>query len=196
MQEITPGIRHWSAVHPNLGMEVSSYWLPDLRVLLDPLAVPAEVDGIDEIVLSNRHHKRDAFEARERFGAVLRVPRSGLHDFAADDPVEPYDYGEPLAGGAITPYLVTELWPDDGALHIPSLAALAIADTVVNDNLELEFVPERYMGDPAEEKPAIHDGLAHLVDELDFTHLLLAHGPPIPDEGPARLREFLADARA
>ena len=44
MEEITPGIRHWSAVHPNLGVEVSSYWLPDLNVLLDPIAVPEEVD--------------------------------------------------------------------------------------------------------------------------------------------------------
>jgi hypothetical protein len=196
VQEITLGVRHWSAVHPNLGMEVSSYWLPELDLLLDPLAVPPEVDGIDEIVLSNRHHKRDAFAARERFGAILRVPRSGLHDFADDDPVEPYDYGEPLAGGAITPYLVTELWPDDGVLHIPSLDALAIADTVVNDNLQLEFVPDRYMGDPAAEKRAIRDGLNRLTSELDFSHLLLAHGPPIPNEGPARLREFLADARA
>jgi hypothetical protein len=192
MEEITPGIRHWSAVHPNLGMEVSSYWLPALRVLLDPLAVPAEVDGVDEILLSNRHHKRDAFAARERFGAALRVPRSGLHDFAGDDPVEPYDYGEPLAGGAITPYLVTELWPDDGVLHIPSLSALAVADAVVNDNLQIEFVPERYMDDPAAEKRGIRDGLTRLADELDFSHLLLAHGPPIPDVGRRQLHEFLA----
>jgi hypothetical protein len=192
MQEITPELRHWSAVHPNLGMEVSSYWLPGLRVLLDPLAVPDEVDGIDEIVLSNRHHRRDAFEARERFGATLRVPRSGLHDFASDDPIEPYDYGEPLAGGAITPYLVTEVWPDDGALHIPSQSALAIADTVINDNLQLEFVPDRYLGDPTEEKPAIRDGLAQLANELDFSHLLLAHGPPIVGDGRERLREFAA----
>jgi hypothetical protein len=194
MQEITPGIRHWSAVHPNLGMEVSSYWLPELRVLLDPLAVPAEVDEIDEIVLSNRHHKRDAFEARERFGAALRVPRSGLHDFGDDDPVEPYDYGEALGGGAITPYLVTDLWPDDGVLHISSLSALAIADTVINDNLRLEFVPDRYMGDADAEKRAIREGLTRLADELEFSHLLLAHGPPIPDEGPARLRDFLGAA--
>jgi hypothetical protein len=192
MLEITPEIRHWSAVHPNLGMEVSSYWLPRLGVLLDPLAVPDEVDGIDEIVLSNRHHKRDAFEVRERFGATLRVPRSGLHDFASDDPIEPYDYGEPLPGGAITPYLVTEAWPDDGALHIPSLSALAIADTVINDDLQLEFVPDRYMGDPTEEKPAIRDGLAKLAAELDFSHLLLAHGPPIVGDGRERLREFAA----
>jgi hypothetical protein len=192
VQEITPGIRHWSAVHPNLGMEVSSYWLPGLRTLLDPLAVPAEVDGVDTIVLSNRHHKRDAFEARERFDAILRVPREGLHDFSEDDPVEPYEFGEPLPGGTITPYQVTELWPDDGVLHIPSLDALAIADTVVNDNLRLEFVPDRYMDDPPAERAGIVGGLTRLTNELEFEHVLFAHGPPIPREGRTQLLEFLA----
>ena len=74
MEELTPEIRHWSAVHPNIGWVVSSYWLPGIGVLLDPLEVPDEVEGVAEIVLSNRHHRRSAFEARERFGAVVRVP--------------------------------------------------------------------------------------------------------------------------
>ena len=134
MDEIAPGIRHWTAVHPNIGWTVSSYWLPDLEVLLDPLAVPDEVDGISHVVLSNRHHKRSAFEARERFGATVHVPRVGLHEFADSDPVQPYDFGSPFVDGAITAHQVTELWPDDGALHIPSLNALEIADTVLRDD--------------------------------------------------------------
>jgi hypothetical protein len=192
MEELTPEIRHWTAVHPNLGIEVSSYWLPGLRVLLDPIAVPDEVEDVDEIVLSNRHHRRGAFEARERFGAVVRVPRVGLHEFADDDPIEPYDFGEPIAGGAITAHQVTELWPDDGALHIPSLRALAIADTVVNDRGGLDFVPEQYMGDPEAERRGIREGLARLAGELDFEHLLLAHGTPLIGDGRERLREFAA----
>lgn len=193
MQELTPGIRHWTAVHPNLSQPVSSYWLPGLRVLLDPLDVPDEVEDVEEIVLSNRHHKRSAFEARERFGAVLRVPRLGLHDFADDDPVEPYDFGEPLAGGAITPHQVTELWPDDGALHIPSLQALAIADTVVNYRDRLELVPDHLMGDPLAERRAIRAGLGRLAADLEFEHLLVAHGEPLVGDGRERLREFAAD---
>jgi hypothetical protein len=192
VQEITRGIQHWTAVHPNLGMEVSSYWLPDLRVLLDPLEVPAAVEAVEEILLTNRHHKRDAFAARERFDATLRVPRPGMHDFSPDDPVAPYDFGEPLAGGAITPYQVTELWPDDSVLHIPALRTLAIADTVVNDNLRLEFVPDRYMDDPPAERRGIREGLTALVEELEFETVLFAHGPPIADEGNSRLRRFLA----
>jgi hypothetical protein len=191
MHEIAPGIRHWTAPHPKIKMKVSSYWLEGPRVLLDPLGVPDDVDGIDEIVLSNRHHKREAFEAAERFGARVRVPRVGLHDFDEDEPVEPYDFEEPFADGAITAYQVTQYWPDDGALHIPSLGALAIADTVVNYR-KIRFVPDNLMGDdPEAEKRDIKQTLARLAEELEFEHLLLAHGPPIPGEGRERLREFV-----
>jgi hypothetical protein len=192
MEELTPGIRHWSGRHPNIGWEVSSYWLPGLKVLLDPLHVPDEVDQIDEIILSNRHHKRSAFEARERFDAVLRIPRTGMHDYSPDDPVEPYEYGEPLVGGAITAHLVTELWPDDGVLHIPSLEALEIADTVMHYGDELSLVPENLMGDdPEADREGILGGLRRLSAELDFKHLLFAHGTPIANEGHERLDAFL-----
>jgi hypothetical protein len=190
VHEIAPGIRHWTAQHPKIGSEVSSYWFPGLRVLLDPLAVPDEITDVREIVLSNRHHKREAFEAAERFGAPVRVPRVGMHEFADDDPVEPYEFEEPFADGAITAYQVTRYWPDDGALHIPSVSALEIADTVVNYD-GIRFVPDFLMGDdPEAEKRDMKQTLGRLADELEFEHLLLAHGSPIPDQGRERLREF------
>jgi len=191
MEELTPEVRYWSAVHPGIGWVVSSYWLLGLGVLLDPLEVPDEVEGVEQIVLSNRHHRRSAFEARERFGAVVRVPRVGLHEFEGD-PVEPYDFGEPLIDGAITAHQVTELWPDDGALHIPSLEALAIADTVLSNDGRLEFMPDVCFGDREAEQRSIREGLARLAEQLDFRHLLLAHGPPVPNQGRERLREFAA----
>jgi hypothetical protein len=192
MHEIAPGIHHWTAEHPKIKMDVSSYWLPSLRVLLDPLAVPAEVESVDEIILVNRHHLRDALEARERFGAAIRVPRAGAHEFDDSDPVEFFDLEEGLAGGAITPYQVTELWPDDCALHIPSLNALAIADTVVKfgETDDLRLVPDNLMGDAEAESRAILDGLAALAESLEFDHLLLAHGAPVVGDGRDRLRAF------
>jgi hypothetical protein len=190
MHEIAPGIHHWTAPHPKIKIDVSSYWLEGPRVLLDPLDVPGYVSEVREIVLSNRHHKREAFEAAERFGAPVRVPRVGLHEFAEDDPVEPYEFEEPFADGAITAYQVTEYWPDDGALHIPSVSALAIADTVINYD-GIRFVPDNLMGeDPEPEKRDIKETLGRLAEELEFEHLLFAHGPPIPGQGRERLRDF------
>jgi hypothetical protein len=190
MHEIAPGIHHWTARHPKIKMNVSSYWLEAQGVLLDPLDVPGDVRDVREVVLSNRHHKREAFEAAERFGARVRVPRVGLHEFGDDEPVEPYDFEEPFAGGAITAYQVTEYWPDDCALHIPSVSALVIADTVINYG-GLRFVPDNLMGDdPEAEKRDMKATLGRLADELEFEHLLLAHGDPVPSEGRERLREF------
>lgn len=191
MHEIAPGIVHWTANHPKHGLEVSSYWLPDLNVLLDPLAVPDEVERVDLIVLSNRHHRRGMLEAHERFGAPIRVPRVGMQEFEEGDPVEPYDFEEPLAGGAITPYQVTDLWPDDCVLHIPPENALAVADTVTRYGDDLEFVSDKYMDDPEAERRGIREGLERLVEKLDFEHLLLAHGTPIAGDGRKRLREFV-----
>ena len=37
MKEILPGIVHWVREHPKIKFRVSSYWLPEKRVLLDPL---------------------------------------------------------------------------------------------------------------------------------------------------------------
>jgi hypothetical protein len=192
MHEIAPGIQHWTAQHPKIKSEVSSYWLPSLGVLLDPLAVPAEVDQVDEIILVNRHHLRDALEARERLGATIRAPRAGAHEFDDGDPVDFYDFGEGLAGGAIIPHQVTELWPDDSALHIPSLNALAIADTVIHYDDELTLVPDNLMGDAEAERRGILDGLAALAERLEFDHLLLAHGTPVIGDGRERLRALAA----
>jgi hypothetical protein len=192
MHEIAPGIQHWTAQHPKIKSEVSSYWLPSLGVLLDPIAVPAEVDQVDEIILVNRHHLRDALEARERLGATIRAPRAGAHEFDDGDPVDFYDFGEGLAGGAIIPHQVTELWPDDSALHIPSLNALAIADTVIHYDDELTLVPDNLMGDAEAESRGILDGLSALAERLEFDHLLLAHGTPVIGDGRERLRALAA----
>jgi hypothetical protein len=179
MDEIAPGIQHWTAVHPNIGWAVSSYWLPTLNALLDPLEVPDEVEGIEHIVMSNRHHTRSVAEAAERFGATVHGPGG-----------QPYEFGEPFLDGAITAYQVTELWPDDSALHIPSLDALAIADTVLRDGGELAWMPDGCFDDLAAEQASIRTGLGRLADELSFRHLLLAHGDPIANDGRERLAAF------
>lgn len=192
MEELAPGVRHWTATHPNLGIDVSAYWLPGLRLLLDPIAVPDEVEEVDHILLSCRHHLRDCLEAAERFGATVCAPRTGMHDYPDDTPIQPYDFGEPIAGGAVTPYQVGALSPDETALHIPSVNALSIADGAIRYGDELHFVPDQYMDDPEGDKAGIREGLGRLADELEFDVLLLAHGKPYASGGRDALRRFSA----
>jgi glyoxylase-like metal-dependent hydrolase (beta-lactamase superfamily II) len=190
MEEIAPGIRHWQAVHPNLGIDVSAYWLPELKLLLDPIAVPEEVDGVEHILLSCRHHTRDSLEAAERFGATIRAPRTGMHDYPDETPIQPYDFGEPLLGGAVTAHAVGGLSPDETALHIPSVNALSIADGAIRYREDLDFVPDQYMDDPDKDKADLKRGFGELADQLDFDVLLLAHGKPYPSGGREALRRF------
>jgi hypothetical protein len=190
VEEIAPGIRHWKAIHPNLGIDVSAYWLPDLKLLLDPIAVPDEVDGVEHILLSCRHHVRDSLEAAQRFGATVQAPRSGMHDFGDGTPIQPYDFGDALIDGAVTAHQVGGLSPDETAIHIPSVEALSIADGAIRYGDELDFVPDKYMDDPERDKADLKRGFGELADQLEFDVLLFAHGNPITSGGRDALRRF------
>jgi glyoxylase-like metal-dependent hydrolase (beta-lactamase superfamily II) len=190
MHELARGIWHWTAPHPNIGVDVSSYWIPELRLLLDPLAVPDEVEDVDCILLTCRHHVRDSLEAAERFDATIQAPRTGMHDFGDDTPIQAYDFGTKLVGGGVTAHQVGGLSPDETALHIPSVRALSIADGAIRYGDELHFVPDQYMDDPETDKADLKRGFGELADQLDFDVLLLAHGKPYPSGGRDALRAF------
>ena len=190
MREIAPGIRHWTARHRDIGTDVSSYWLPDLGVLIDPLAVPKEVSGVETIVLTNRLHRRSSLDARERFGASVHVPRAGMHDWEGD-PVEPYDPGDSLAGGAVSVYEVGSICPDESAPHIAAVSALAVADGVLRYGGELSFVSDSLMDDPEDTKRGLRETYARLANELEFENLLVAHGEPLAGGASEALRAFV-----
>ena len=195
MREIAPGIWHWKTRHPRIGMEVSSYFLPGPGVLLDPLVPDSEVDRLHEvgppreILLTNRHHWRDCEKLAERFGLTVHAPRVGMHEFAEDDPVEPYDFGEALAGGAVTVHEIGSICPDESALHIPAVSALAVADGVVSYD-GLRFVPDNLMDEPEQTKDGLREAYGRLAFELEFDNLLVAHGDPVVGGARESLREF------
>lgn len=197
MDEITPGVWHWTARHPKIHIKVSSYFVPELGLLLDPLVPPDGFERLEElarpreIVLTNRHHWRDCGRLIERFGCTVRAPRVGMHEFTHGEPVEPYDFGDALVGGAVKVYEVGGICPDESALHVPSVSALAVADGVIHHG-ELGFVSDDLMDDPEDTKAALKDAYARLAAELDFDNLLTAHGAPVVGGARVALRDFAA----
>jgi hypothetical protein len=194
MEEIVPGIWHWAALHPNIKIEVSSYYLPAGRVLIDPL-VPSE--GLDwfaehgsptDVLLTNRHHYRSSGEFVERFGVTVHCARAGMHEFTQGERVAPFDFGDELPGGVMA-HAVGAICPDETALQISARGALALADGAVRwePGGPLTFVPDRFMDEPEATKAGLRESYRRLV-ELDFQHLLLAHGQPFVGDG----REVLA----
>jgi hypothetical protein len=201
MREILPGVFHWTAIHPHIEIEVSSYWLEDGGVLIDPL-IPPDV-GLgwfadrsvppQAIVLSNRHHYRDGTRIFEAYRLPVHVPQSGMYEFTHGEPVTGYDPGDELPGGLLA-YEIGAICPDDMALYLPRVGALGFADGLVRanaDGSELGFVPDSLMDDPPQTKQGLLDAFSRALSELEFEHVLLAHGPPVIGDGRRQLVEFV-----
>ena len=197
MDEIAPGLWHWRSPHPRIHIDVSSYYLEPERVLLDPMIPPEGVEWLGEhgppqhLVLTNRHHDRDAWQIRDAFGSTLHCIRNGLHEVVGRGPVEPFDFGDELPGGLVV-YEVGSICPDETALHIPAHRALACADGVIRarDGGGLAFVPDSLMDEPEETKQGLKEAYRRLLD-LDFDVLLLAHGDPVVGGARDELRGFV-----
>ena len=201
MVQIAPGLWHWTARHPHIGQPVSSYYLEDAGVLIDPLYPPDGPDWFAQrssaprhIVLSNRHHDRDSWRLREDFGCEVHCVANGLHELEGRGPVTPFQFGDELPGG-IAVHEVDAICPDETALFIAAHRALACADGVVRwpgvDGLT--FVPDWLMDEPDQTKIGLRDAYRGLL-ELDFERLLLAHGAPVTEGAQAALREFVERA--
>lgn len=203
MQEVLPGIFHWSTPHPKINVEVSSYWLDDGGVLIDPL-IPRDV-GLrwfesrpsppHAITLSSRHHYRDSSRLAQHFGCRVLCNRAGLHEFTHGEPVTGFDPGERLAGDLIA-FEIGGLCPDETALHSAPARTLWLADAFVRNPSEehsdvLGFVPDTLMDDPPETKRQLLAALTRALDELDFENVMLAHGGPLVGDGRRQLQEFV-----
>jgi glyoxylase-like metal-dependent hydrolase (beta-lactamase superfamily II) len=200
MRELIPGLWHWTAHHPRIGMEVSSYHLERARVTLNPLLPPEGLEWFAEhgpptdVLLTNRHHLRDAPRLVDAFRATVRCHRAGMHEFGPDAGVVPFDFGDELPGGIVAEE-VDAISPEETALHLREHRALAFADGLINDG-GLSFVPDGLMGDdPEGVKRGLLTAFRRLL-ELDVEHLLPAHGAPVVGDGGARLREFVERASA
>ncbi len=187
MDEVRPGLLHWTAFRDTIGADVHSYYHVPSRTLLDPMVPPEGLDGIrpERIVLTNRHHYRDA----ARFDCPVLCHEAGLHEFADGREVEGFAWGAELAPG-VRALEVGVLCPEETAVHFAG-EALAFADAVIRDGGGgLAFVPDWLLGDDAQ---AVRTGLCAAFRRLceeDFDALLLAHGEPIASGGRDALRDF------
>jgi hypothetical protein len=195
MEEVLPGVLHWTAPHPRIRFEVSSHWVPAARAVIDPLLPPDEgIDTFserppDRAILSNRHHLRESEAFAEALGCTIHCPKPGLHEFEGGPDVVGYAFGEEVAPG-IEALEVGAICPDEAALLIGGARAMLIADGIMRYGEELSFVPDRYLGDdPEGVKRGLRESYSRLLD-LDFDNLLFAHGNPLVGGGKKTLRRF------
>jgi hypothetical protein len=202
MDEPLPGLWHWTAVHPSIGIPVHSHYLPSAGTVFDPLL---PVEGLEffeqhgppeRVVLSNRHHMRHAERLADAFGCELLCNRAGLHEFDDGGPrVRGFAPGDKLAPG-IEARELGVICPDDTAFHLAAgPGALLFADAVIRagrgEDGGLTFVPDRYIGDDPELiKRGVRMACARLAEADDFDALLFAHGYPLAGGGREALISF------
>lgn len=195
MDELIEGLRHWTAHHAGIDGTVHSHAVGS--TLIDPMIPPDGVEALadlapEQIVLTNRHHWRDAAELVERYGCRVRCHQAGLHEFADGRAVvDGFAWGDELAPG-VEALRVGVLCDEETALHIAlEGGVLLFADALINWD-GIGFVPDYLLGDDPEAiKRGIAERVAQLLDEREFEHLLFAHGDPVIGGGRAALERFV-----
>lgn len=164
--------------------------------MIDPIEPDEGLDWFaghgppSQILLTNRHHYRSSGAFVERFDVSVRCVREGMHEFVHGEPVQPFDFGDELPGGIVA-HEVDAICRDETALYLPAYRALAIADGAVRweEGGPLAFVPDSLMDEPQQTKQGLREAYRRLA-ELDFDHLLLAHGEPFIGNGREMLHTF------
>ena len=196
MNELQPGLLHWTACHEGIGEDVHSYFHVPSGTVLDPMEPLGGLDSlaregrVERIVLTNRHHYRHSDRFRSRFGCEVLCHEAGLHEFSGG--VEGFAWGDELAPGVVA-HEVGVLCPEETAVQVGN--ALAFADSVIRGRHgELGFVPDELLGDdPLAIRRGLRERFHALAEQIEFDALLLAHGEPVRRGGRTALRTF-ADA--
>ena len=198
INEILPGVFHWTAVHERIHIDVSSYYFEEDSILLDPMVPSAGLDWFGDhvlpnhILLSNRHHYRHSAKFQESFGCTVWCHQSGLHEFTKGEVVNPFEFGHKFPAGIVA-MEVASLCPEETAYHFPGSAGLmAFAIGLVRESDgPLSFVPDRFMGDDPEGVKGGLKAVFHRLLDCDFDHLLFAHGNPWIGGGKEVLIQFV-----
>jgi hypothetical protein len=201
MDELAPGLWHWTAFRDTIRRTVHSAYDEASRTLIDPMLPDEGLDWFAEhgpperIVLANRHHLRHSARFVERFGCSVHCQEAGLWDLS-DAPVrvQGFRFGDELAPGVVA-HRVAAICREETALHVAGeTGALAVADGLLrDDDGELAFMPDSLLGDdPDAVKRGLADAYLHIAETIDFDVLLFGHGDPLVGGAREALRSFSA----
>src|SRR4051794_40160228 len=138
MDQVQPGIYHWIGHDAEGRAPVHSHYVEPAGALIDPL-VPDDgltaFEALDvkpqQVLLTNRRHRRQADRFREAFGCVVRIGATALLE---DDGLEaePFDDADEVAWG-ITAIQVGHALPEETIFHLAhGEGAVVFGDTLVH----------------------------------------------------------------
>ena len=200
MNELLAGIFHWRISHPDIHIDVDSYYVSALKpaFLIDPLVPQEGIDWLRErpvpahIYLTNRLHDRQCQRFIGAFGVTVWCHEAGLHEFGDGSlNVTAFRSGDELPSG-VHALEVGVLCPEETAFLLPTAGGvLSIGDAIINEVGDLGFVPDTLLGDdPPAIKRGLKAALLRICEQETFDHLLFAHGDPIIGGGKDALMTF------
>ncbi len=196
MQEILPGLFHWTVFHEPIGARVSSLYFAPAGVVIDPKEPEEGLDSLpgrpQQVLLTSGHHDRDAARPAEAFGIPIRVSRPAAERLGDRLPVEVFEDGDEVAPG-VRAIHIGKISEDEGAFHLDlAEGVIAFADGLIRYGETLSFVPDELIGEhPERVKEGLRDAFRGLLTR-DFDHLAFAHGDPLIGGGKEALRKFAA----
>jgi hypothetical protein len=221
MDVLAPGIRRWTAPHPEWRStveEVVSYLLTagEAAVLVDPL-LPAPDDvrrppllrEIDialeasqrlEILITIPYHTRSAEEVWRRYGTVVATRIWGHANVATrleartplhEIPRRAAGSAITIAGGVARAYTIGKPRRSEHPFYFPALRAVAFGDAVVGTHGGVRFWNQSTTTGEAWYRDVFAPTVRPLLDE-PIDHVLVTHGAPVVRVGRRALEECLA----
>jgi hypothetical protein len=199
MQEILPGVYHWTGYDDEVRAPVHSHYIAPAGVLIDAV-VPD--DGLDafaglvtpqQALITNSRHLRHSDRFREAFGCAIRAAHTAMPALQGHD-VEPFWFGDDVAVG-VTAIALEPVGPEETALHITHGAgAIAFGDGLAHEaGAPLAFAPDDMLGKrPDRARHGLKNELRAMLAR-DFDALLFSHGDPLAEDGKRALRRFVEE---
>ena len=189
MKEILPGVWSWSVFNHERGINFNGHMVvnQDGCVLIDP--PPMTDQDLDQagsmgpptaIVVTNRHHTRDAMTPAGRYQArVIMHELDATLIPAAVRLGGVFRGGDTLPGGLLVITLIAQKSPGEAALLLPRANAIILGDALIgNPPGRLNLLPADKFADVERAR----EGLKRLLD-FPFDAVLVGDGQSIPAGG-------------
>lgn len=183
MREILPGIYQWAWHSPEKNIDFNGHYITadGDAVLIDP--PPFGDDDVAQIkrfgtpptiVITNRHHGRQAAACRDLFRSTLLVPALDAPFFTMTIDGT-YSPGDRLPCGFLAVAVADSKSPGETALYHPDRKLILIGDALIGKpSGELSFLPQAMFADMSRARAGIRSLLA-----LDFDTVLVGDGESI-----------------
>jgi glyoxylase-like metal-dependent hydrolase (beta-lactamase superfamily II) len=181
MEEIAPGLRRWTARHPEWEEDVASLALEtdDGLLLFDPIDPPRGVRRPDHVLLTVFWHHRSTGDLNAKHvwspGSVRALQNRGV------EVTDEFGAGDELPGGV---QAFATARANEVVYWLPERRALVVGDVLLGagakphaTNDPLRLCPQRWLGGKATHDD-LRASLAPLL-ELPVSRVLVSHGQPV-----------------